>query len=81
MNTPASGPAPSRGVAGFLGAIERTGNALPHPATLFAGLATLIVVLSGVFAAIGIEATRALAKSFGRSACSASTGCTASSPS
>ncbi len=57
MNTPASGPAPSRGVAGFLGAIERTGNALPHPATLFAGLATLVVVLSGVFAAIGIEAT------------------------
>ena len=49
-------PAPSRGVAGFLGAIERTGNALPHPATLFAGLATLIVVLSGVFASFGIEA-------------------------
>ena len=30
----------SLGVAGFLGAIERVGNALPHPATLFAGLAT-----------------------------------------
>jgi aminobenzoyl-glutamate transport protein len=57
MNNPASGPAPSRGVAGFLGTVERMGNALPHPATLFAGLATLVVVLSGVFAAIGIEAT------------------------
>ncbi|MCB1182695.1 AbgT family transporter [bacterium] len=54
---PASGPAPSRGVAGFLGAIERVGNALPHPATLFAGLALLVVVLSGVFAALGIRAT------------------------
>ena len=57
MNTPASGPAPSRGVAGFLGAVERLGNALPHTATLFAGLASLVVILSGVFAAIGIEAT------------------------
>jgi aminobenzoyl-glutamate transport protein len=46
----------SRGVAGFLGAVERMGNALPHPATLFAGLATMVVVLSGVFASIGIEA-------------------------
>jgi aminobenzoyl-glutamate transport protein len=57
MNNPDSGPAPSRGVAGFLGAVERIGNALPHPATLFASLATLVVLLSGVFAAIGIEAT------------------------
>ena len=56
MNSPAPGPAPSRGVAGFLGAIERVGNTLPHPATLFAGLATMVVLLSGVFAAIGIEA-------------------------
>ncbi len=49
-------PAAPRGVAGFLGAIERVGNALPHPATLFAGLAASVVVLSGVFAVIGIEA-------------------------
>lgn len=57
MNIPAPGPAPSRGVAGFLGAIERVGNALPHPATLFASLALMVVLLSGVFAAVGIEAT------------------------
>lgn len=57
MTTPASVPPPSRGVAGFLGAIERGGNALPHPATLFAGLAASVVVLSGLFSAIGIEAT------------------------
>ena len=46
----------AKGVASFLGAIERVGNALPHPATLFAGLAASVVVLSGIFAAIGIEA-------------------------
>jgi aminobenzoyl-glutamate transport protein len=46
----------TRGVASFLGAIERVGNALPHPATLFAGLAASVVVLSGVFATLGIEA-------------------------
>lgn len=56
MNNPVSGPTPSRGVAGFLGAIERVGNALPHPATLFGSLALLVIVLSGVFAALGISA-------------------------
>jgi aminobenzoyl-glutamate transport protein len=56
MSTAGSGATPSRGVAGFLSAIERVGNALPHPATLFAGLALLVVVLSGVFAALGISA-------------------------
>ncbi len=55
---PQQGPA-GRGqrlIARFLGAIERVGNALPHPATLFAGLAGLVVVISGIFAAIGIDA-------------------------
>jgi aminobenzoyl-glutamate transport protein len=33
-----------------LGFIERAGNALPHPATLFAIMAVLVVVLSGVAA-------------------------------
>ena len=56
MSNELSSGAPSRGVAGFLGAVERLGNALPHPATLFAGLATLVVILSGVFASLGIEA-------------------------
>ncbi len=50
---PATGP---RGIASFLGAIERIGNALPHPATLFASLALLVVLLSGIFAAVGLEA-------------------------
>jgi len=56
MSTANPGAAPSRGLTGFLGAIERVGNALPHPATLFAGLALLVVILSGVFAALGISA-------------------------
>lgn len=34
--------------------VERAGNALPHPATLFAGLALLVVVLSGVLARLDI---------------------------
>lgn len=41
----------------FLGTIERVGNALPHPATIFAILAVLIVIASGLAAATGLEAT------------------------
>ncbi len=32
----------------FLTVVERVGNALPHPATLFAGFAVFVVVLSGL---------------------------------
>ena len=39
----------------FLTAVERGGNALPHPATLFAILALVIVVLSGFAAGTGLE--------------------------
>jgi aminobenzoyl-glutamate transport protein len=56
MNSPNTASAPGRGVAGFLGAIERVGNALPHPATLFASLALMVVLLSGLFAGLGLEA-------------------------
>ena len=41
----------------LLGGIERVGNALPHPATLFAILAALVVVASGVTARLGLEVT------------------------
>lgn len=37
--------------------IERVGNALPHPGTLFAGMALLVIVLSGVFAGMGVSVT------------------------
>lgn len=38
----------------FLGIIERTGNALPHPATLFLIAALLVVVLSAVVGAFDV---------------------------
>jgi aminobenzoyl-glutamate transport protein len=42
-------PVPSR-VSRLLGVIERVGNALPHPATLFAGAALLVVLASAIAA-------------------------------
>lgn len=39
----------------FLTGIERAGNALPHPATLFVGLAILIMVLSWILHAAGVQ--------------------------
>jgi aminobenzoyl-glutamate transport protein len=40
--------AESRIISGLLGAVERVGNALPHPATLFASMAVLVVLASGL---------------------------------
>jgi aminobenzoyl-glutamate transport protein len=40
----------------FLTAIERIGNALPHPATLFAIFAGALIVLSWLFSKIGVSA-------------------------
>ena len=39
----------------FLGAIERAGNILPHPATLFVILALFVVLLSAVTAWMGVS--------------------------
>ena len=39
----------------FLATVERGGNALPHPATLFALLAGVVVVISAVTARSGLE--------------------------
>src|SRR5690625_6826556 len=41
----------------ILSAIERVGNALPHPGTLFALMALLVVVLSGIFASFDLVVT------------------------
>jgi aminobenzoyl-glutamate transport protein len=41
----------------FLNLIERVGNALPHPATLFAIFAFAIVVISGIVSAFHLEVT------------------------
>ncbi|MFM8334247.1 MAG: AbgT family transporter, partial [Opitutaceae bacterium] len=39
----------------FLNGVERAGNALPHPATLFAGLAVLVLVLSWLLHSLGVS--------------------------
>ncbi|HUV13235.1 MAG TPA: AbgT family transporter [Acidobacteriota bacterium] len=43
-------------VSRFLLLVERVGNALPHPGTLFALLAGVVLVLSWMFSLIGISA-------------------------
>ena len=40
----------------FLSAVERVGNALPHPATLFAIFAFSLILLSWLFSKLGLEA-------------------------
>ena len=40
-----------------LNSIERVGNALPHPVTLFAIFALAVVVISAICAAVGVSAT------------------------
>lgn len=55
-----SGPTPSTPVSRlqrFLNGVERAGNALPHPATLFALLAALVVVVSAVCHALEVSVT------------------------
>ncbi len=46
--------APASAFQRFLTLVERAGNALPHPATLFVALAAIVVLASGVFSALGI---------------------------
>jgi aminobenzoyl-glutamate transport protein len=43
-------------VSRFLNTVERLGNALPNPATLFASFAGLIVLLSWITSRLGLEA-------------------------
>lgn len=40
----------------FLNMIEKTGNKLPHPVTLFAVLALLVIVVSGIVSFFGVSA-------------------------
>ena len=47
-------------LARCLNGIERVGNSLPHPVTLFAMFALAIVVLSAICAALGVSATGSL---------------------
>ena len=49
--------APTSAFQRFLTLVERAGNALPHPATLFVALAAIVVLASGIFSALGISVT------------------------
>ena len=40
---------------GFLGSIEKVGNALPHPAMIFVALCVIIAVLSQILAKMGVS--------------------------
>jgi aminobenzoyl-glutamate transport protein len=41
----------------FLNLIEKTGNKLPHPATIFALLAILVIIISWLISSIGLSTT------------------------
>ncbi len=56
MNQPQDQAAGPTQISRFLGAIERLGNGLPHPATLFGSFALGIVLLSWVTSHFGLEA-------------------------
>jgi aminobenzoyl-glutamate transport protein len=47
----------NRALTVFLATVERGGNALPHPGTLFAILSGVIVVISAIAARMGLEVT------------------------
>ena len=48
MSAAAAAPEASQGQKGFLGAIERIGNKIPHPAMIFLGLIVIVILLSQV---------------------------------
>ena len=54
----ADSPAPKKaGMQRMLDGIERVGNKVPHPAIIFLSLCGLVIVLSAIFAAIGVHVT------------------------
>ncbi len=57
MASPSGTANPSTTFQRFLNGVERAGNALPNPATLFAALAVLVVVLSGILHAAELSVT------------------------
>jgi aminobenzoyl-glutamate transport protein len=46
---------PHSGLMRFLAFIERVGNTLPHPGTLFALMALMVIILSGIFSQFDIS--------------------------
>ncbi len=55
MNTPPAAEPRATRTQRFLATVERTGNALPHPATMFALLAALVVFASGGISLAGVQ--------------------------
>lgn len=61
--TAAAAPIPKRGFGQrMLDGIEKVGNRVPHPVMIFLILIGLIIVLSAVFAAIGVKVTYEVAE-------------------
>ena len=56
MPPPESAPSRPALLPRLLNAVERAGNALPHPATLFLALAAAVVVLSWILHTAGVSA-------------------------
>ncbi len=52
---PATNPPLPNRFQRFLGGVERAGNALPHPATLFVLLAGLVILVSAIGSAAGLQ--------------------------
>lgn len=52
-----SGPPKPSLFARFLNGVERVGNRLPHPVTLFFLFALAVVLISALCAALGVSAT------------------------
>ena len=52
---PVASPVPGSAFQRFLNGLERAGNALPHPATLFLLFSAGIVLVSGLLAGIGLS--------------------------
>jgi aminobenzoyl-glutamate transport protein len=55
------GPGKSKGSGGFLGAIERAGDRIPHPALLFLILCGIVIVLSQILYLAGVKVTSEVA--------------------
>ncbi|MEW6320445.1 MAG: AbgT family transporter [Acidobacteriota bacterium] len=60
MNRAAAGPAPPSRFQRALDRIERFGNALPHPASLFVILCGLLLVASWAFSTMGVQVAHPL---------------------
>lgn len=62
MSSSAEGGAQPGVMERILGAIERGGNKMPHPAILFVWLCVVVIVLSALLAWVGVSVTYEIAK-------------------